>query len=120
MRHRAIQLLEDIRQAGAAIQRLTRDRSESDYLCDEGLRLAVERAFEIIGEAMRRLVDMHPELAASLSQAHQIVGFRNVIAHGYDVLDDRRVWLVVQSNLPVLQRETDRLLAELNASKPSR
>lgn len=116
MPRRAIKFLEDIRHAGATIQRLTQGLSESDYVKDEGLQFAVERGFEIIGEAVRRLTEGDPAITARISYARQIVDFRNVIAHGYNLVDDSRVWQIVQTNLPVLMTEVDALLNELASS----
>jgi len=33
----------------------------------------------------------------------QIIGFRNVLVHGYDAIDDQIVWQVIQQPLPVLK-----------------
>jgi uncharacterized protein with HEPN domain len=74
-----------------------------EYQRDRRLRLAVERSFEIIGEAARL-----PELA-------QLISFRNVLAHGYDTIDDEKVWSIIQHSLPVLQAEVDALLREAGA-----
>jgi len=43
--------------------RFTAGKSVDDYLADDMLRAAVERRFEIIGEALSRLAKASPELA---------------------------------------------------------
>ena len=41
-----------------------------------------------------------------------IAPFRNVLIHGYADVDDRLVWDVVMTNLPLLARETAALLEQ--------
>ena len=74
------------------------------------LRAAVEREFEIIGEALGQLARLDAELAAGISEHRAIVAFRNILIHGYAEVDDRLVWDVVETRLPVLIHEIDALL----------
>jgi uncharacterized protein with HEPN domain len=48
-----------------------------------------------------------------LSEHERIVGFRNVLVHGYDLVDDRIVWDTIKNNLPVLLSEVEELQQEL-------
>jgi uncharacterized protein with HEPN domain len=43
----------------------------------------------------------------------KIVGFRNVLIHGYAVIDDGRVWEIVTALLPHLYATVTALLTEL-------
>ena len=54
MPHEPQKLLQDILDAARAIESFAQDRSLDDYRSDLMLRSAVERQFEIIGEALRR------------------------------------------------------------------
>ena len=74
------------------------------------LRAAVERQFEIIGEAMRRLLTDDPTTAARITEHGRIIAFRNIPAHGYADIDDRIVWGIVESKLPTLLEDVDALL----------
>jgi uncharacterized protein with HEPN domain len=97
--------------AGAtAIQRFISGRSYDDYLADEMLRSAVERQFEIIGEALSQLTKIEPELAAQIPDLPRIVAFRNILIHGYAVVDNEIVWRAAQENLPELAAILHRLL----------
>jgi uncharacterized protein with HEPN domain len=60
---RAPQLLEDIRDAAAFIVEMTRGVTLERYAADRMLRQAVERNFEIIGEAVKRLSAADPAAA---------------------------------------------------------
>ncbi len=76
------------------------------------LRAAVERQFEIIGEALAQLARLDENLVARISEHRRIIAFRNILIHGYADVDDRLVWDVVQTKLPVLRREVEKLLVE--------
>jgi uncharacterized protein with HEPN domain len=52
------------------------------------LRQAVERNFEIIGEAVGRLAKLDPDTSSRIGQYAQIIAFRNLLIHGYDLIDD--------------------------------
>ncbi len=75
------------------------------------LRSAVERQFEIIGEAASRLAQADPALAEKLREHRRMIAFRNILIHAYATIDDRIVWGVVEGNLPQLRQEINALLA---------
>lgn len=102
MLHRRAKLLQDILDAGGAIQQFTAGRTIKDYREDLMLRSAVERQFEIVGEALNRLVRLDAALVESIEGHARIIAFRNIIAHGYDVLDSAIVWQVIVDYLPPL------------------
>lgn len=100
----------DARRAAERIARFTSGRGFDDYLGDEMLRSAVERQFEIIGEAFAGLRRTDPLLAARIPDLARIVAFRNVLIHGYATVDDQLVWGVVERDLPLLIRVLPGLL----------
>jgi len=112
MRRRVVKLLEDVRDAGALIQAYLAATTEAGFLENIMLRDAVQRRFEVMGEALRRLRAEDELLAARVTRLQQIVDFRNVLAHGYDAVDDRRVWRIAQTRLPTLMQEIADLLDE--------
>ena len=105
-------LLHDIRIAAEYIDSFTHGKDFSTYGMDEMLRSAVERQFEIIGEALNRLRKISPDLAAKISEHQRIIAFRNILIHGYAQVDVRLVWSVVEEKLPTLLGEVTRLLEE--------
>ena len=102
----------DVREAAGRINRFTLDRSFDDYLRDEMLRAAVERQFEIIGEALSQLSKREPESAKRIPDLARIVAFRNILIHGYATVDDQLVWGVLESQLPVLLQAVETMLDE--------
>ena len=112
MHPKSLKLLEDVRAAAAFVIAATREKSESGYLGDAVLRFAVERNFEIIGEALGRLAKIDSDTAAQVSDLARIIAFRNVLIHAYDHVDHRLVWRVIQADLPTLLGEIGQLMRE--------
>ncbi|HSW13676.1 MAG TPA: HepT-like ribonuclease domain-containing protein [Solimonas sp.] len=94
--------LEDIERYAAAAVRFTAGYSLEQYLGDEKTRAAVERALEVCGEAMRKLRDLAPGIADRIPHARDIIGFRNILAHGYAELDHRKVYAIAVIDAPQL------------------
>ncbi len=107
-------LLLDMKSAAERIGRFVGGKTFEDYLKDELLRSAVERQFEIIGEAMARLIKLDRTVAEQISEYRKIAGFRNALIHGYDSIDDETSWGIITSKLPVLERELASLLPQQN------
>ncbi len=103
-------LLVDIQHAVAGIDLFTAGRSRDDFKGDLMLRRAVERQFEIIGEAMNRLRKIDPLLTDRISEYRGIISFRNVLIHGYDKINDDVTWQIIEQRLPILRNEIDELL----------
>ena len=106
-------LLTDIDHAGADIESFTNGMDTAAYVADARTQAAVERKFEIIGEAVNRLEKRHPDLAERIPQRRKIVDFRNILAHGYDQVVPELVWDYAQNHLPQLRRVVRTLLIEL-------
>jgi len=100
----------DARRAVALIIEFVDDRSWVDYEADAMLRSAVERQFEIVGEALGQLGRAAPDLAARVPDLPQIVALRNLLIHGYAAVDDRIVWEVATERTPPLLAVLDDLL----------
>jgi uncharacterized protein with HEPN domain len=112
MRPESAKLLEDIREAGQTALEIAAGKALADYLGDKVMRLAVERCFEIVGEAMRQLDERDHASAARITDFARIIAFRNILIHGYRLVKHELVWSVVQNQLPKLIREVEELLRE--------
>ena len=111
MHPRSPKLLEDIRDAASFVREVTQGRTIDDYRADRLLRQAVERNFEIIGEAIKRLAQHDPQTAAGIGDHRQIIAFRNVLIHGYDLVDHALVWSTIATQVPALLSDVEALLA---------
>ena len=83
--------LYDIRQACELLHEFTAGKTVADYASHAMLRAAVERQFEIIGEALNQMLKREPALAPRLSDHRRIIAFRNHLMHGYADIDDEVV-----------------------------
>jgi uncharacterized protein with HEPN domain len=109
--------LYDVRQACDLLNEFTQGKTLEDYQNDKLLRSAVERQFIIVGEALMQAEKLHPKLTFSVSVLRQIIGFRNVLVHGYAVIKHQTVWGIFQHDLPVLRKEVEDILAESESEK---
>ena len=104
-------LLGDMSSAALLVHQFTYGKTIDDYNSDAMLRSAVERQFEIIGEALTKLLKIDAPTAQRISEYRRIISFRNVLIHGYDAVTNQVVWDIVQNKLPLLQREIETLLS---------
>ena len=108
-------LLKDIREAAGFIVDDTSGKTFDAFMQNRRTRQVVERNFEIIGEAVNRLNRQDPDAVARNSVPQQIISFRNILIHGYDVIDYPTVWQAIHSSLPVLRAEVETLISELES-----
>jgi uncharacterized protein with HEPN domain len=102
MRLETKKYLYDIERAAEQIAGFTAGKQFSDYVREPMLRLAMERAFAIIGEALAQLAKIDAPVAERISEHQRIIAFRNVLIHAYAEVDARLVWDIVQRDLAVL------------------
>ena len=80
------------------------------YSSDELVKSAVERRFINIGESLSRLKQIDLIIFGKIANAQRIVGFRNVLVHGYESVSDRLVWGIIEENLAELRSTCQELL----------
>ena len=78
------------------------------YMSDKMLRRAIEREFEIIGEAMSRIEKL--DSTVDISSKKRIISMRNRVIHGYDKIDNEIIWGTIVRHLPTLKSEIEVLL----------
>ena len=109
----------DIQQASELLGQFTAGKSFHDYKTNALLRSAVERQFEILGEALNRALRVAPHLASDISDYQRIIAFRNRLIHGYAAIADDVVWGVLEQNLPRLRAEVGALLEDASSAPES-
>lgn len=103
MPHSARKLLLDISLSCQEILEFTEGKSYEEFQENRILQLAIEREFEIIGEALFRLDKVETgKLADRIPEYRKIINFRNILAHGYDIIDIATMWDLVQNRVPEL------------------
>jgi uncharacterized protein with HEPN domain len=113
-------LLFDVREACRLLSTFTAGKTFSDYCSDPLLRSAVERQFEIIGEALNKAVKLDKGLVSQISECKKIIAFRNFLIHAYALVSDDSVWKIIENKLSILEHEVAGLLAEQPRAKPAR
>ncbi len=74
-------------------------------------QVAVERELEIIGEALKRLERLNEAAFERIENGRKIIGMRNVLAHGYDVIDYRILWSTVMHDIQPLAEQVRAMIA---------
>ncbi|MGE9296064.1 MAG: HepT-like ribonuclease domain-containing protein [Puniceicoccales bacterium] len=77
----------DILEAISDVEVFCDGKHLEDFLSDRLLQSGVERKLEVIGEALNRLKAIDGNAFGRITDGPRIIGMRNVIAHGYDVID---------------------------------
>lgn len=79
-------LLADVEQAGEAIEHFNQGMDQATCASDFRTQAAVERKFEIIGEALNILSTSTSELPERALRIRKVIDFRNLLIHGYSGL----------------------------------
>ena len=108
--HNQKKYLYDIIDCCEFLLEFTKDKTVDNYKNDRPFRSAVERELQIIGEAITRLDAVSPEIANEISGYRNIIGFRNILVHGYDSLNPDTVWNVIEVKLGSLLNQARKLL----------
>jgi uncharacterized protein with HEPN domain len=82
-----------------------------EYTVDLKTKSAIERQLGIIGEAIKRIKDIDPN--EPIQYRDEIIGFRNILVHGYDIINDDTVWSILKNYLtPLKEQLLEKLLIE--------
>jgi uncharacterized protein with HEPN domain len=108
--------LQDILEAIGAVERFLTGVSFEEFAQNEEKIFAVEKAMEIIGEAVKNLPNslrsQYPEIPWK-----NIAGMRDKLVHEYWGTDVNILWKTAQQRVPELKEQVIRIRAELQKGK---
>lgn len=102
----------DTIQAIRQIIEFTANLSGEEFLGNLLVQRAVEREFEILGEAARRISEEFRQANADIDRRNMI-NLRNIIAHRYDRAEPDTLWNIIVTVLPGLLSQLELLLPPL-------
>ena len=105
MLHKSKKLCLDILTAIDEIRDFLSDSTRETFTQNRFQQVAVERELEIIGEALKRLERTDERLFEQIENGRKIIGMRNVLAHGYDIIDYRILWSTVTFDIEPLDKQ---------------
>jgi uncharacterized protein with HEPN domain len=110
MPHSRAKLIADILMACTDIENFCAGHCYDDFVDDRLLQAGIERELEIVGEALNRLHQTDPDwLDESIPEYRRIIGLRNIIAHGYDIVDYDIIWDLARNHVPALKARLESL-----------
>lgn len=109
MTRRELKYLEDVKLIIEDLSVIVGDEKKfANFNNNKMMRLAVERCFEIIGEAIKNFEKINQEI--QITNSKEIIGLRNRIVHAYDSIDYERLWAIVINHIPRLKIEVEELI----------
>ena len=106
----AVFLVDMLNHASEAVE-LLGSANSADLKSDRVTELALRKLVEVVGEAANRVSpttrQRHPEIAWP-----QIIGVRNRLVHGYDIVDLSIPGDVVRNDLPSLVEQSSSIAGE--------
>ncbi len=101
--------IEDILKAINTIKDYTKDMEYDDFInsnmCVQAVLLNIAIIGESAGKISKELQKKYTEIPFPA-----IVSMRNRLIHGYYEVDAYRVWLVIQDDLPILEKQIKKIL----------
>jgi uncharacterized protein with HEPN domain len=94
-----------------AIQQLLAGRTLETFNDDFFMRLAVERSFEIISEASRRIPNEVKTSRADIDW-DGIAALGNQLRHAYHRIDAKILWTIAEQDLPPLRLFAEKVLRD--------
>ena len=108
MRDDRLRLL-DMAEAIHKIEKYTSSGKQA-FEHDELVQIWVVHHLQILGEAARGISDESQRDYSHIPWG-KIIGFRNILVHHYFAVNTDEIWAVVETNIPPLKKELERILS---------
>ena len=105
MRRDNIQDVRDAVRACREMQEFVEGYTLETYLQDDRTRSAIERLFEILGEALNRVDDADPFFREHLPESGRFISMKNHIRHEYDHVNSTELWNTIRDSIPDVQKK---------------
>ena len=109
MSHDEIIVLDIVRAARLAIE-FKQEMDKDEFLADIKTQSAILHQLMVMGEAIKRLSmayrEEHPHIPWKV-----IAGMRDVLIHGYDIVDLDEVWKTVNVDVPQVLPTLEKLIS---------
>lgn len=112
MKPESRKFLWDAAEALRQIQEFVAGQDFDRYVSDAMRRSAVERQFEILGEALNQCARIEASLGDLIPDLPRIIAFRNMLIHGYANVDNLLVWEIATTRTEDLRRRVSSLLQD--------
>jgi uncharacterized protein with HEPN domain len=102
--------IELIRESIAAIIAY-RPADRETFLANPLIQDAILMRLQVIGEHLARMrrIDEERFVQAADESWFQIIGLRNIISHGYESVDYKKIWRMISEDLPAFTASLDQL-----------
>ena len=103
MQPKVLKYLLDIESVISEIE-IIKERLGNDFNVftkDVIMQRAIERELEIVGEAVRKIIEIRPDIEISSS--------KKIISHAYDSIEPELIWGIIQRDIPKLSDEIQKL-----------
>jgi len=111
MKEEFLDYVEDVVEAMNDALRFVRGLEYDDFVKDKKTVYAVTRAVEIIGEAVKNIPGKVKKRYSEIPWK-KMAGMRDKLIHEYFGVDLRRVWNVVEKDIPTLKPMFEKILKD--------
>lgn len=111
MKRDSLAYIHDIADEITRIETFLTGISEDVFYRDEKTHYAVARSFEIIGEAAKQLPKEYKDKFPGIPW-REISDTRNIIIHVYAEINLKRIWDIIQNDLPILKSQINEILED--------